>query len=213
MGSVSGGRHAGVIGDHVNKGRPQWERLHGRAAGESVNDEDDDGGGMAWVKKRREQKEREQRERAEKAEKEKADQALSPPPDATAPVTGVVTGQPSDTVPNPPVDPPTAPSAAVVTDTSPLNADVKPEHDLTTVTLPALSPRHRRMNSHTEGVSLVSPGLPPSPPPRPSSEDSDSSFGEERDEEDEEEDEEQQKAVQRKTALGAGVEKISRHNS
>jgi len=201
MGSVSGGRHAGVIGDHEKKGRPRWERLHGQATGEAVGGEDDDGSTNAWLKKRKEKREREQ------AEKEKADQAPSQPcPDA-------LTSLPSDTVPDPPVDPPFAPTTAVVTDTA-------LDHDSTTITLPPLSPRHQRpeggVPTNRSLVSLVSPSSPQRPTFRPSSEDSehgsDSGYSEETYEEDEE-DEEQRKAVRRKTALGAGVEKIRRHNS
>ncbi|EAU88177.1 hypothetical protein CC1G_03849 [Coprinopsis cinerea okayama7 len=63
MGSVRGAKSAGAAS--------RWERLHG-----SSQDEDlEDGGGMAWVKKRKEEREkkaREEREAKEKAEKEAA---------------------------------------------------------------------------------------------------------------------------------------------
>ena len=59
MGSVQGVKSAGA--------NSKWQRLG------ASNDEDlDDGGGMAWIKKRREERERKEREAKEKAEKEAA---------------------------------------------------------------------------------------------------------------------------------------------
>ncbi|KAH6918962.1 hypothetical protein BKA70DRAFT_1416966 [Coprinopsis sp. MPI-PUGE-AT-0042] len=63
MGSVKGVKSAGA--------NSKWQRL-----GASQDEDLDDGGGMSWVKKRkeaREQKEREEREAKEKAEREAAD--------------------------------------------------------------------------------------------------------------------------------------------
>jgi len=62
MGSVQGARSAGA--------GSKWERLQG---GEL--DDNDDGGGMAWVKQRREERARKAREAKEKEEKEAAEAA------------------------------------------------------------------------------------------------------------------------------------------
>ncbi|TFK26452.1 hypothetical protein FA15DRAFT_667548 [Coprinopsis marcescibilis] len=70
MGSVKGARSAGA--------GSQWERLHG---GVAVEDDEDDGTSMAWLKKRREAREkkaREEQEAREKAENESAEAAVAP---------------------------------------------------------------------------------------------------------------------------------------
>ena len=74
MGSVKGGRSAGVASGGVN-----WERLHdGPAVKEGMEvgtsgrgGEEDDGSGMGWVKKRKEERERRERERLAACEAEK----------------------------------------------------------------------------------------------------------------------------------------------
>ncbi|KAF5386657.1 hypothetical protein D9615_001956 [Tricholomella constricta] len=164
MGSVRGGRHAGVTGDAADKERTKWERLQSDAtfmgsgtsgAGEKkgVGGEEDDGSGMGWVKKRKEQREKEKKEleEREKAEKEKleAEQDTPAPP-------------PAEPQPQPQAEttvsealsislPDSAPVAAPVTEPPPVVSSVSLpapvlEHNLTAVTLPAHLSRH---HSHT----------------------------------------------------------------
>ncbi|KAG6883295.1 hypothetical protein C0993_006960 [Termitomyces sp. T159_Od127] len=164
MGSVRGAEHAGIAAHGPGPARPQWERLQSAGA----PDEDEcDGSGMGWVKKRKEAREREARERAER---EKAEiEALQPA--ATA------------ATPDPPV-----------------------EHNLTTVNVPHHA-RHRHPSSRAtsaEGVPTLA-----STAPRPSSETESETESESNPDEEDEDDEELQRRL---TALGAGVEKVSRHH-
>ncbi|GLB35475.1 hypothetical protein LshimejAT787_0210400 [Lyophyllum shimeji] len=259
MGSVRGGRHAGVTGD--GKGT-RWERLQSDATfmGTGVKKgvggadvDEDDGSGMGWVRKRKEQRERERKEREEKekAEREKksAEEAPTSAEESTAatvdtetsPAPAVVSArlqadsiisqaasEPlSITVPSLAEDAPSSPVSVPAVVATSLSAPVPVlEHNLTAVTLPAHLSRHhsytgnhRRTPSRTtsvEGVPAIAPASAPLPTREEVSSESESESEEDIDEydEDEDEDEEQNEELElkRKTALGAGVEKISRHH-
>ncbi|KAG6896968.1 hypothetical protein C0992_005029 [Termitomyces sp. T32_za158] len=177
MGSVRGAEHAGVA---VN-GR--WERL------QSVRptDEDEcDGSGMGWVKKRKEAREREARERAER---EKAESEKHEPPPPTTTTTVVAEPEQPDPVP--------------------------PEHNLTTVNIPHLARHHshRRTTSAEAVPTLASPATPRHPSSETESEtESESNPDADDDYDEDEEDEEDAAHLRRATALGAGMEKVSRHH-
>ncbi|KAG6864557.1 hypothetical protein C0991_008670 [Blastosporella zonata] len=216
MGSVRGGRQAGVT-DTNPKTRTRWERLQsdgtfmtGVAGGEKkgvggttkpADDDDDDGSGMGWVKKRKEQREKEKREQEEREASERTPQPEPPKSESVEPP--IIVHAPEDT-------------------TTPL------EHNLTTVTIPTHLPRHhshphRRTASRTSSMETV-PMLPPTTSvPSPlaredlpsSSSESDSEYDdndEEEDDDDDEEEDEETREHRRKMVLGAGVEKVSRHN-
>jgi len=178
MGSVKGGRHAGVIGEgsDSNKGRTQWERLHGRA-GVGETEDDDDGTGMGWVRKRKEAREREKREKeerekaeAEKAEAEEVVQSSTSPTEPTeessearalaepsaaaaAPATDSSIDAPVGNQPSNPVQPTVAPLASeAATSIRSSSSTLHLEHNLEAVTLPAhLSRRHMHKRSTSRG--------------------------------------------------------------
>ncbi|RDB24196.1 hypothetical protein Hypma_008658 [Hypsizygus marmoreus] len=274
MGSVRGGKQAGVIG--AGKGGTRWERLQGDGGfagvgggekkgvgGTSVaeggaGDDGDDGSGMGWVKKRKEQREKREREAREKAEAEaekptEAETAgeSTPAPIETPNENGEVLAtieevsipEPVESIPVAPI--PTTPAPALANNSThtlvpiptPL-ASPALEHNLTAVTLPVHLSRkpsqpHRRTsrsalvdvvppaNTTTTTTTVVSPGADQRPLEEESEseseeedEDEDESKGDdEEEEEDEDEEEDEETEARRKTALGAGVEKISRHNN
>ncbi|KIM87465.1 hypothetical protein PILCRDRAFT_85905 [Piloderma croceum F 1598] len=158
MGSVKAGKQ--------NGGGGQWSRLQSDkamgsgGAGAGVEDNLDDGGGMEWVRKRKEKKEREAREREEKA-KGVVEVSLSPADTA-------VLNQPSD----PPlveeqqqqqqqpsskdIFPPSSESA-VSSPTQPTTPQDEPTHHITTtVTVPAPPPRpHHRTSSYSSSINTL----------------------------------------------------------
>ncbi|KXN82634.1 hypothetical protein AN958_02485 [Leucoagaricus sp. SymC.cos] len=90
MGSVKGATSAGAHG--------RWERLHGTSTTAKtavVGDDEDDGSGMAWIKKRREQREREKREQEEKErlEREALEKAESADTETPLPTTTLLSPQ------------------------------------------------------------------------------------------------------------------------
>jgi len=195
MGSVRGQHAAGMSGT-------RWERLHG-------GDEDpsfDDGSGMGWVKKRREAKERERK--AKEQEKAGNEGAATPKPLSSSSSHNQIAGASAF--------PPEAPFS---TPLSP--ADVLSEHDLRAVTIPANFQRHHHhhRSASRAGTITAEPSSETNTSPthnsrvvddrESESEVSESSSSSELpgDEDDEETDSE----PERKTALGAGVEKYTRH--
>ncbi|KAG6813338.1 hypothetical protein H0H92_011886 [Tricholoma furcatifolium] len=240
MGSVRGAQHAGVTAANVNE-RTRWERLQGQGdrafvasapRGEkkgvgggvpnTLVDEEDDGSGMGWVKKRkRERAEREARQRAEAEAAAAAANGTTPAAPQDENDTPVETGV---TSPTPTITPASASAAVSPTPTI-------TEHNLRTVTLPTHLSRHRRAASRTASAEGGVPTLPTNgstfttDPASPSSSsaseseetesDSDAHERDDDDEDDDDEEEDEDEAVQqrRKTALGAGVEKVSRHHA
>jgi len=207
MGSVRGARSAGVAGHTDNRDRTKWERLQhdGRnvVAGKSSTekgeiDDDDDGSGMGWVKKRKAERERKEKEEKDRAEAEVA-QAHVVSTLSEASVTSPA-HHPSSSSPTP------AEEGAPV-----------PEHIYTAVPLPAhLSRHHRRIQSRSPSmdtvpsISTIVPDAEEAPPSvgSDSETESEDDYGD-----DEDEDEGEEEEAKRKTALGAGIEKISRHNN
>jgi hypothetical protein len=192
MGSVRGQRAAGMSGT-------RWERLHG-------GDEDpsfDDGSGMGWVKKRREAKERER-----KVKEQENEGAATPKPLSSSSSHNQISGASTF-----------SPDAIFATPLSP--ADVLSEHDLRAVTIPANFQRHHhhhRSASRTGTITAEGSSETNTKPTYNSqvvedrgseSEVSESSSSSELpgDEDEEETDSE----PERRTALGAGVEKYTRH--
>ncbi|KAF8061646.1 hypothetical protein FPV67DRAFT_290042 [Lyophyllum atratum] len=260
MGSVRGGRHAGVTGGgEDDKDRTRWERVQsdstfmGASGGEKkgvggVVEEEDDGSGIGWVKRRKEQREREKKEKEEKekAEKEKAEAGTAPAEEvATTETPAASVEPPPESAPTPKflsisvppltddVLPSSSASAVVSEEATPIPASLSApvpvlEHHLSAVTIPAPLSRHhsythghRRMASRTTSVEAVpnTPATAPLPVREEGFSESESESESEKrpddyeDDDDEDEDEEDEGAViRRKTALGAGVEKISRHN-
>ncbi|KAH9890595.1 hypothetical protein C8Q73DRAFT_793037 [Cubamyces lactineus] len=165
MGSVKSSAGQSEIWSRVQKGnvaiggneQPAW-------GSRSSAPEEDDGSGMAWLKRRREQREREKREREEreKAEAEKtvaegeqvAEKAEESAPVETSPTTADV----KETE-----DAPTAPPTSANTTVTPTPASSTPlppethhspsreEHITQTVSIPA--PAHHRHHSHSHSHS------------------------------------------------------------
>jgi hypothetical protein len=222
MGSVRGAQSAGVVGRADDRERTKWERVQhggrnvvtGKSSTENRADGDldeDDGSGMGWVKKRKAARERKEREDRELAEAEAAQQRL---PHAEYPPTELATTLPvrhSFVTPRP---------------STPADHDLHASEHITAVTLPAHLSRHhshRRTQSRSASMDNV-PSVSTAVPDRkeaPASVESDSDTESEDDGArqaeddygDDEEEEEEDEGEGRKTALGAGVEKISRHNS
>ncbi|KAF5358509.1 hypothetical protein D9756_001964 [Leucocoprinus leucothites] len=100
MGSVKNAKSSGAHG--------HWQRLHTNSVsstgGKEVDEDEDDGSGMAWIKKRREQREKEKKEREEK---ERSDREA------------VEKAESADTVPETPF-PPAAPSTSLLSPQSAL---------------------------------------------------------------------------------------------
>ena len=209
MGSVRGARSAGVAGHTNDRDRTKWERLQhdGRnvMAGKSSTekgevDEDDDGSGMGWVKKRKAARERKEKEEKEHTEAEAAQaQVVSSIPEAVETSVTSPARHPSSSSPTP------------VEEGAPV-----PEHIYTTVPLPVhISRHHRRVQSYASmdtapSISTIVPDREEAPPSvgSDSEMESEDDYGD-----DEEEEEEEEEEAKRKTALGAGIEKISRHNN
>ncbi|KAF8894739.1 hypothetical protein BD779DRAFT_1502678 [Infundibulicybe gibba] len=203
----------------VRSGGAVWGRLQssGVAVGSvesgsatrasSADTEDDDGSGMGWVRRRREMREKERKEKLE--HEKRAAEAVTPPATEEKPVSPPLTHNPSTT------------SAATITSTS--HAEDQ-EHILSAVTVPVHHHRHHHHHrpSSSGGASAHAPAplspIPVSPiSPKSSSEsssgtESEDSNAEESDSDGDVEEQEQAREEQRRrTARGAGVEKISRH--
>ncbi|KAF7323296.1 hypothetical protein HMN09_00110400 [Mycena chlorophos] len=182
-------------------------------------DEDgDDGSGMAWVRRRREAREREARERAEK-EKTEAE--------AADPITEDQQPQPGDSTPTlteaaPLSSSPIQSPALLAPDPPPVVADPPAEeHILSAVTLPAGFRGHHGHGHHrssSDALGIADTKLTDESPLSSSAASTASSDSEDEsddegdgadDDDDVDADEEEQK--RRATALGAGVEKVSRH--
>ncbi|EMD34399.1 hypothetical protein CERSUDRAFT_86521 [Gelatoporia subvermispora B] len=170
----------------------------------AVTDPEDDGGGMAWVKKRREQREREKKEQAEKERKEREEGGAEEKADGgeAAAGDGAPAGRPS------------------------LEAGHSQEHVTTAVTLPA--PQHRHAHHHhaaepapegeqrarADSVSSSSESTASGASERARAKKDDSTDadgGDEHELEGDDEDFEDDDERTRRTALSAGVEKVSRH--
>lgn len=217
MGSVRGARSAGIVGHADDRDRTKWERLqhNGRnvVAGKSstergdIDEEEDDGSGIGWVKKRKAARERKEKEEKERAEAEAAQnslvQVVSPIPEIVeSPVTTSPSRHPSSSFPR---------SGTPAEEGAPV-----PEHIYTAVPLPAhLSRHHRRVQSHNPSIDTVPstativPAREDAPVGSDSEPESEDDYGDDEGDEDDDEDDE----ARRKTALGAGIEKISRHNN
>lgn len=220
MGSVRGAQSAGVVGRADDRDRTKWERLQhsgrnvvtGKSSSENRPgmdvDEDDDGSGMGWVKKRKAARERKEKEESERA------QALSPQnaiPQLDSELTPIAspTGVPSS-------------SSVTPRSSTPAGEDAHPTEHITAVNLP-FHWHHRRTQSRTASMDTVPSVATIVPDERPKGTESDSESEseddsarqaeDEYDEDDDDEDDDDEGAEgRRKTALGAGVEKISRHN-
>jgi hypothetical protein len=179
-------------------------------------DEEDDGSGMGWVKKRKAARERKEKEEKERAE---AEAAQNGQPQVESPVSEVATPPTSSHVRQP------SSSSVTPRPSTPAEEDTPaPEHIYTAVTLPAhLSRHHRRVQSRSPSMDTV-PSIATIVPDReevPASIESDSETESEDDStrraeddygDDEDDYEDEGEEGRRKTALGAGIEKISRHN-
>jgi len=219
MGSVSGGRAAGMSGT-------RWERLQ---SGQSPDDPslDDGSSGMGWVKKRREARERTKAKEEGKNEAQAADScdASAPKPDlessATAPV-----ANPEENSSKPPIHPRPSPNitrppseASTSTPRSNYVIPSEGEHFLHAVTIPAKQHHHHHYHHHhhrsTSNGTLVSAGDDEAKPDTPNDHraeyQSEESESEEENDDEEESDSSGFGQSKRITALGAGVEKYTRH--
>lgn len=257
MGSVKGATSAGAHG--------RWGRLHGQsvttATAANKSEDEDDGSGMAWIKKRREQREREKREREEGEKKDKQSKAekeevvaeetvveapptvekkdlptLSRPGTASSAKTVSAASAASSCTITPCASSVSTPLANVPAMTSPpapsgasalsaVTTPIEEEHVTRAVNVPA--PHHYLHRGHSRSSSkdvkdvstaeskLVVVEDKIESESRSSTSESDSeSDGEREDEEDDDDDDDEveEEEEERKTALGAGVEKISRHH-
>ncbi|KAG8853374.1 hypothetical protein FRB96_008164 [Tulasnella sp. 330] len=195
-------------------------------------EDEDDGSGMGWVRKRREQREKEKKEREEREKLDKAtsgsDQVETLQPPTTVQEAAQASSSSLDTLPD--VTGPTAPVAHTapahsqehVTQT--LNVPVRPvssqhhgHHHThskpTTTPISARNTPHPR-HSYESGSTITSP-LSTIPVDEEdgseSSEDEDSGEGSTEKDDDEEDEEASAEIACRKTSACAGVEKISRH--
>ena len=215
MGSVSGSRAAGM-------GGTRWERLQ---SGHSPEDPFDDGSGMGWVKKRKEARDR-GRAKDEGKDTHTADASTPNPgsetsttiPEANPEANG---SKPSINHPSPSPNIDRSPSAASVS--RPPSTSVIPlegEHVLHAVTIPAnFQHHHHHHHRSTSRGTLVSDGndeVKHNPPDdrrvENQSEETESEESErDNDDEEEESDSSGFGESERITALGAGVEKYTRH--
>ncbi|EKM83085.1 hypothetical protein AGABI1DRAFT_111600 [Agaricus bisporus var. burnettii JB137-S8] len=195
MGSVKGATSAGAHG--------RWERL------QNSQQEEDDASGMAWIKKRREQRERERKEREEHENPSEATPTVTQPEaNSTSPTSSAS----SSSLAGPSVMPSPSPSQS----TTPTDD----EHVMTAINIPA--PHHYLRHSHSRSASKdgsvacvpreIKAVESESEGSRSSTSDSDSDGEHEDDSSSSGDDDEEEEEEERKTALGAGVEKISRHH-
>ncbi|CAE6487977.1 unnamed protein product [Rhizoctonia solani] len=193
--------------------------------GPGGNDDEDDGSGLTWVRKRKEKKEREEREKRE-AEEAAAKAAQAQPEAPSSPLrTSTETAGSSVTVHADRSETPTAPQTPTGAISPPRprtissppsrqnsTATVTPDrHHPTVVAVPA----HRgRQETSVLNSSVVT--SPETSPERSSGSSRRSSSSDDEDTEDstgrEDEEEEEEENQKRRTALSAGVEKISRHH-
>lgn len=217
MGSVSGGRAAGMSGT-------RWERLQ---SGQSPDDPSlDEGSGMGWLKKRREA-----RERAKAIEEAKDAQAAdscgtsTPKPDLesspTAPVANPEENSPKSSIQHPRPSPNITRPPSVASTSTPRSSYLIPsegEHVLHAVTIPAHFQPHHHHHHHSRSTSkgtIASIGgdeaKPNTPNDRQAEYQSEESESEEEIDDEEESDSSGFKESKRITALSAGVEKYTRH--
>ncbi|CAE6434140.1 unnamed protein product [Rhizoctonia solani] len=221
----------GGMGSVSNAG--QYSKLQSNTSslgGRKADDDDDDGSGLTWVRKRKEKKEREEREKKEaeeaaaKAAQAQVEEASNPSRTSTETAGSSTTVHPerSETPTAPQTPTGTAPRANSTMSPRPRTISSPPSrqnsvatvasdrHHPTVVSVPV----HRGRQESVLSSSIVT--SPETSPERSSdssrrsssSDDEDSSSNTGREDEDEEEEENQK----RKTALSAGVEKISRHH-
>lgn len=224
--AVPGGGRGGAAA-RVKKGEAEKERRSGESARTEDEDEDDDGSGLAWVKRRR-------RLREEK-EKRMLEQEKLASQESDAVPASQVTGSETQTTIKP-SDNDSHPGSRKGTEELQLTQNMgsfsHPEHVMKAIPMPPrLLSQHRKTSSRglAEGVENNATAVEDIPIPHPSSaarlaasesssttssgessEDEGSSDGEVTSEEDQEEDE------KRRTAIGAGVEKVTasfRHRS
>ncbi|KAF8352252.1 hypothetical protein F5887DRAFT_934590 [Amanita rubescens] len=215
MGSVSGGRAAGMSGT-------RWERLQ---SGQSPDEPSlDDGGGMGWVRKRREARERIKAKEEGKNEAQAADScdASAPKPDlessATAPV-----ANPEENGPKPPIHHPrpspniTRPPSVASTATPRSNYVIpsEGEHVLRAVTIPAKFQQHHHHRSPSKSTVVFAGDDEVKPDDTPNDRRTESQSEESESEEENDDEEESDSSgfgqSKRITALSAGVEKYARH--
>ncbi|TFK34838.1 hypothetical protein BDQ12DRAFT_331704 [Crucibulum laeve] len=213
----------------------------GKQAGGSGVDgdaEEDDGSGLGWVKKRKEERERKKKEEEERRKAEEAGaEKIEAEAEAETPAPPPLSAESTPTVESPgALSPAIASLRAPARPTTPSSTHThgEEEHVLRAVTVPAPMPRHHR--GHSRGSSINNSTLSLSHAPvnetlelpkaveeskdeEGSDEDEDEGSEEEEearrtpeeDDEEEEDEDEEEEERKRKTALGAGVEKISRH--
>ncbi|CAE7207240.1 unnamed protein product [Rhizoctonia solani] len=195
--------------------------------GTNRDDEEDDGSGLTWIRKRKEKKEREEREKREaeeaaaKAAQAEAEAPANPPRTSTETAGSSATVQPdrseTPTAPQTPTGSarPTSPPRPRTVSSPPSRqnsvATFTPDRHPTVVAVPA----HRgRQEASVPNSSVVA--SPETSPERSSGSSRRSSSSDDEDTEDstgrEEEEEEEEENQKRKTALSAGLEKISRHH-
>ncbi|QRW26909.1 hypothetical protein RhiXN_01504 [Rhizoctonia solani] len=223
----------GGMGSVSNAG--QYSKLQSNTSslgGRAADDDEDDGSGMGWVRKRKEKKEREEREKKEaeeaaaKAAQAQAEEASNPPRTSTETAGSSTTVHPdrseTPTAPQTPTGtaPPTRANSTVSPRPRTVSSPPSRQNSITTVTSDRHHPTvvsvpvHRgRQESALSSSVVTSPETSPerssgSSRSSSSSDDEDESSNTGREDDDEEEEENQK----RKTALSAGVEKISRHH-
>ncbi|EIW85483.1 hypothetical protein CONPUDRAFT_135215 [Coniophora puteana RWD-64-598 SS2] len=199
---------------------------HGSASGGGTVDEDDDGSGMGWVKRRREQREREKKEAEERERAVKEAQKQK----EAAEEADVESGSEEKMA----VEASELPAEEKMEDestrvASPSSENAENQHILKTVSIPGHHRSHSH-SSHHKSPSLSRSLSPAAEDQNPievvletsptlekdekdsteSSTESDSEVEEQEKDEDEDEDEDDAEE-NRKTAIGAGMEKISRH--
>lgn len=206
----------------------EYSKLQSKTSAVSGGDEDDDGSGMAWIKKRKEKREREEREKKEAEAAAEAAKAQEPrastettdsaPTVHAEPIETPTVQTPTGTAPpsrqnSTPLSPPRPRTVSSPPTRQNSTATVTPDrHHPTVVAVPA----HR---GRPEGTVLSS-GVAMSPETSPERSSSGSSRRSSSDDEDaeestgrEDEEEEEEEEQKRKTALSAGIEKISRHHA
>ncbi|KAJ1310474.1 hypothetical protein OPQ81_007207 [Rhizoctonia solani] len=219
----------------VNNGS-EYSKLQSKTSsvgGPGGDDDEDDGSGMTWVRKRKEKKEREEREKREAEEAAAKAAAQAKAEETSSPQrTSSETAGSSTTVHAERSETPTAPqtptgtashtrsNSTSISSPRPRTISSPPtrqnsaatvtsdRHHPTVVAVPA----HRgRQEASVPNSSLVT--SPETSPERSSGSSRRSSSSDDEDAEDsKEEEEEEEENQKRKTALSAGVEKISRHH-
>ncbi|CAE6439592.1 unnamed protein product [Rhizoctonia solani] len=215
----------------VNNGS-EYSKLQSKTSsvgGLGGNDEEDDGSGLSWARKRKEKREREAREKREAEEAAAKAAAPAQPEESTNPSrpSTETTGS-STTVHAERSETPTAPHTPTGTATAmspprPRTVSSPPSRQNSTATVTpdrhhptvVAVPAHRgRQEASALNNNVVT--SPETSPERSSGSSRRSSSSDDEDAEDstgrEDEEEEEEENQKRKTALSAGVEKISRHH-